>query len=965
MLGVTFAPTAGASIEASLVVTDNSAKSPQSVPLSGTGITPAAVSLSPPSLNFGSIVIGANVTAQTVTVTNTGESSLTITGVSLSGGNASLFSDTSTCGSTLAAGASCQLTVNFAPTASGPASAALLLTDNAANSPQSISLAGSGITPAALTITPPNVSFGSVLIGSQSTQQTVTLTNSGGAALTIGSVQLTGQGASLFSLTNSCGATLAGGATCSVAVTFNPIAAAFASASLTIVDISANSPQAVALSGTGITPAAASVSPSSLNFGNVVIGTSATAQTVTITNTGGAPLTINTVSVAGAKAALFSDSNSCGSVLAGGASCELLVNFQPIAAGPVAASLTIADSAANSPQTIALSGTGITPAALTITPPSVSFGNVLLGTAATPQTVTLTNSGEATLTIASIQLAAAGASAFTTSNTCSSSLAGGAVCTVQIGFQPTLTGAATTSISIADSAPNSPQAIPLAGTGALTLPASVIVYGATPSGISAAIEAGQMGKQVTLLEPSLHVGGMMSNGLGFSDTYNSAAIGGLARQFFQNVDTYYANSPLANGGLYFEPHAAEAVFNSMLAQHANITVVLGASLVSVQMTGTTITGLTASDGITYQGGEYIDASYTGDLMAAANVSYVVGREQFAQYGELAGGVGVPRQFGAEPIDPYITPGVPSSGLIAHVEPDDLPPSGSADSTVMAYNYRLCVTFNAANQIPFSEPANYDPAEFEILGRLAAAANPPMLFSNFFATNQLPDGKLDMNQRGFFSTDEVGESNGYPDGSATQRAQIEAEQKRFILALIHFVQTDPRIPSSAQQTANAIGLCKDEFTDNGGWPRQIYVREARRMVGAYVMTEKNLNLQTTVPDSIGVGGYSIDDHLHHIVNINGEIYVESDVGTSPSPYSISYQSLTPLASQASNLLVPVDNSSSHVAYDSMRIEATYMILGQAAGAAASLAIDAQEAVQSVDYGALSSQLLQDGAILTPP
>ena len=964
-VGVTFAPTAGTSIGASLVITDNSAKSPQTVPLSGTGITPATASLSPPSLNFGSIVIGTNVTAQTVTVTNTGESPLTISGVSLAGANASLFSDTSTCGSTVAAGASCQLTVSFVPTASGPAAAALLLTDNGANSPQSIPLAGAGIAPALLTITPPNVGFGNVLIGSQSTQQTVTLTNSGGAALTIGSIQLTGTGASLFSLTNSCGSTLASGATCSVAVIFNPIAAAFASASLNIVDSSANSPQAVALSGTGITPAAASVSPSSLNFGNVVIGMPGTAQTVTITNTGGAPLTINTVAATGAKASLFSDLNSCGSVLAGGASCELLVNFQPTAAGPATASLTIADSAANAPQTIALSGTGITPAALTVTPPSVSFGSVLLGTPATPQTVTLTNSGDATLTIAGIQLTAAATSAFTTSNTCSSSLAGGAACTIQIGFQPTLTGPASASINIADSAANSPQAIALTGTGALTLPASVVVYGATPSGIAAAIEAAQMGKQVTLIEPSLHVGGMMSSGLGFSDTYHSAAIGGFASQFFQNVNTYYAGSPSTNGGLYFEPHVAEAVFNSMLAQHANITVVLGASFVSVQMTGTTITGLTASNGVTYQGGEYIDASYTGDLMAGANVSYVVGRESSSQYNELAAGVGVPWQFGTNPIDPYITPGDPSSGLIAHVESDDLPAPGSADNTVMAYNYRLCITFDQANKIPVPVPADYDPAEFEILGRLATAANPPMPFSNFFATNQLPNGKLDMNQRGFFSTDEVGESNGYPDGSATQRAQIEAEQRRFILALIHFVQTDPRIPSSAQQIANAIGLCKDEFTDNGGWPRQIYVREARRMVGAYVLTQSDLNLQTTVPDSIGVGGFTIDDHYHHIVNINGEIYLENDLGDTPSLYPISYRILTPVASQTSNLLVTVDSSSSHLAYDSMRIETTYMILGQAAGAAASLAVDAQEAVQSVDYGALSSQLLQDGAILTPP
>jgi len=505
----------------------------------------------------------------------------------------------------------------------------------------------------------------------------------------------------------------------------------------------------------------------------------------------------------------------------------------------------------------------------------------------------------------------------------------------------------------------------LAGAGTWKIPPIVIVYGATPAGIAAAIEAAKLGKQVTLLEPSQHVGGMMSSGLGFSDTYAAAAIGGIARQFFQNVDNYYAGNPSSGGGLYFEPHVAEDVFNSMLAQQSNITVVPGAVLQSVQMMGTAITGLTAGNGNTYQGGEFIDASYTGDLMAAANVSYTVGRESTAQYGEPSAGVSTPTLLGTLPIDPYMTPGDPGSGLIAHVEPDSLGAPGTADTSVMAYNYRLCVTFDKANQVPFPVPPGYDPAEFEILGRLAESASPPMQLSDFVLTNQLPNNKLDLNTHGFFSTNEVGESYGYPNGSAAQRAQIAAEQERYIQALIHFIQTDSRIPQFVRQTVNRIGLCKDEFTDNGAWPRQIYVREARRMLGTYVVTQKDVNQEVAVPDPIGVGGYTLDDHYHHIVNMNGAVYGDRKIGYRPSPYPISYRILTPPASQASNLLVPVDVSASDAAYDSLRIETTYMILGQASGAAASLAIDAQEMVQSVDYGALSTQLQQDGAVLTPP
>jgi len=710
---------------------------------------------------------------------------------------------------------------------------------------------------------------------------------------------------------------------------------------------------------------AVQISPGSINFGALPVGTKSPPQFLTLLNNGNAPLAISNVTLTGTPASSFTITNGCGTTLASGSTCQIQLTLLPNAPGQATASLSIADNAPNSPQSVAISGTGLAPAGALVSPPSLSFGSILVDMQSAAQTVQLTNPGGETLSITSVGLTGPGASSYTLTNSCGSTLAAEASCKIAVDFGPTAATSLSASLVIADNASGSPQSVALTGTGRARLLPSVIVYGATPAGIAAAIEAAQLGKQVTLLEPSQHVGGMMSSGLGFSDTYASAAIGGIARQFFQNVNTYYAGNPASGGGLYFEPHAAEDVFNSMLAQQSNITIVPGASLASVQMTGTAIAGLTASNGVTYAGGEYIDASYTGDLMAAANVTYTVGRESTLEYDEPSAGVSTPALFGLEPIDPYSTPGDPNSGLIAHVQPDTLGAPGTADSSVMAYNYRMCITFDPSNKIPFPVPALYNPAEFEILGRLSEGTNPPMQITGFLVANELPNNKLDMNTHGYFSTNEVGESNGYPNGSAAQREQIAAEQARYIQALMYFLQTDSRIPKAVQQKVQGVGLCKDEFTDNGGWPRQIYVREARRMIGTYVLTEADVNLQTTVPDSIGLGGYNIDDHNHHIVNIDGAVYVDRRVGYHPSPYPISYRILTPLVSQVSNLLVPVDFSSSDVAYNSLRIETTYMIVGQAAGAAASLAIDAQQPVQDVDYGALSAQLQKDGAVLTPP
>jgi hypothetical protein len=497
-----------------------------------------------------------------------------------------------------------------------------------------------------------------------------------------------------------------------------------------------------------------------------------------------------------------------------------------------------------------------------------------------------------------------------------------------------------------------------------SISADVIVFGASPSGIMAAIEAASLGNQVILLEPTQHVGGLMSNGLGATDRYDDFLPGGLPTEFFRQIDAYYGETP-GKPSYDFEPHVAEQVFNSMLGQYSNISVVLGVTISSLQITGATINNLTGTNGVTYFAREYIDASYTGDLMAAANVSFTVGRESSAQYGESLGGVGTPAQVGSKPIDPYIVPADATSGLIAHVFSDVLGTPGSADTAVMAYNYRLCVSSDPNNQIPFSAPPNYHPSEFELLGRLVSSAKSPPTLSSLLSLVALPNKKFDLNNTGPMSTDEVEESFGYPNGALSERQQIEAEQKRYTQALLYFLETDARIPQTVRSSLQALGLCKDEFTDNGGWPHQIYVREARRMIGTFIMTESNLKPDTTIRDSIGVGGFNVDDHYEHVVNINGTVYWENHGGVSQGLYPIPYGILTPQASEATNLLVPVCVSASHVAFDSLRIEVTYMIMGQAAGAAASLAIEENTSVQTVGYRTLSAQLLSDGLVLTPP
>jgi hypothetical protein len=357
-------------------------------------------------------------------------------------------------------------------------------------------------------------------------------------------------------------------------------------------------------------------------------------------------------------------------------------------------------------------------------------------------------------------------------------------------------------------------------------------------------------------------------------------------------------------------------------------------------------------------------------MARAAVPYTVGRESNGTYGETHNGSGGDGRDTPFNVDPYVVPGTPSSGLLPHVTPRPAVITiGAADDLVEAYNYRLCVTKNPANRIPFPPARSYNPAEFEVLARwfdgMAARAT-AVSFADVVSMGALPNQKYDLNNKGFFSTDLVGESKAYPDADHATRDAIADRHQQYMLGLLQFLGTSPRVPSAVRATVNAYGLCKDEFTDTGGWPHQLYVREARRMIGAYVMTENDLRLTTAIADPVALGSYAMDSHYTRRMATSVAVEGEGlDYTPLSSPYPIAYRSLTPRAADATNLLVPVCLSASHAAYKSLRMEPVYMELGHAAGVAAALAVEAGTAVQDVPYADLANALRAEGQKLTWP
>jgi hypothetical protein len=519
----------------------------------------------------------------------------------------------------------------------------------------------------------------------------------------------------------------------------------------------------------------------------------------------------------------------------------------------------------------------------------------------------------------------------------------------------------------------------------------VVVYGGTSAGIIAAVQAKKMGKTVIVVGPDRHLGGLSSGGLGFTDTGNKAVIGGLAREFYHRIWLHYQQpdawrwqkpeeygnkgqgTPAVDGAQrtmwIFEPHVAETVFEHLVREY-RIPVARDEWLDrdgGVTKSAGRITAIRMLSGRTYAGTMFIDATYEGDLMAAAGVEYHVGRESKETYGEQWAGVqtGVlhhRHHFGVlkQPISPYVVPGDPASGVLPRISTSPPGAYGSGDARVQAYCYRYCVTDHPENRRPFPKPDGYDPRQYELLLRVYEAG----WRETFQKFDAVPNRKTDSNNHGPFSSDNIGFNYDYPDASYERRRQILKEHQNYQKGWLYFIANDPRVPKDVQGEMRRWGLAKDEFTDNGGWPHQIYVREARRMVGTFVMTEHELTKRRSTPDSVGMGSYTIDSHnVQRYITPEGSVQNEGDIGVSlPAPYEIAYGALVPKRGHADNLIVPVCVSSSHIAFGSIRMEPVFMILGQSAASAAALAIDGGFAVQDVPYAKLRDRLLRDGQIL---
>jgi hypothetical protein len=521
--------------------------------------------------------------------------------------------------------------------------------------------------------------------------------------------------------------------------------------------------------------------------------------------------------------------------------------------------------------------------------------------------------------------------------------------------------------------------------------ADVIVYGGTSAAMTAAIKAKELGHSVIVVSPDKHLGGLTAGGLGWTDTGNKAVIGGLSREFYHRVWQHYnqpeawsqqtresygnkgQGNPAIDGAQrtmwIFEPSAAEKVFEQWIKEK-EITLVRPALLdreQGVEVENKRIKSIRTLDGATFNGKMFIDATYEGDLMAAAGVSYHVGREANAQYGEQWNGVQVGilhhrHHFGVlkEGISPYVVAGDPNSGVLPNVSSDPPGEYGQADHRVQAYCFRMCLTNHPANRIPFPKPDGYDPNQYEILRRVLVAGWRE-LFDKY---DPIPNLKTDTNNHGPFSTDYIGMNYDYPNASYERRREIIQAHRRYQQGLLYFMANDPGVPQDVREAMSKWGLSKDEFMDNDHWPHQIYVREARRMVGEFVMTEHELVKTKPVVDSVGMGSYTIDSHnVQRYITPEGFVQNEGDIGVSAKgPYPISMKSLMPKKEEIENLVVPICISSSHIAFGSIRMEPVFMILGESASTVASIAIQNNSSVQNVTYAEVKPKLLAAGQVL---
>lgn len=537
------------------------------------------------------------------------------------------------------------------------------------------------------------------------------------------------------------------------------------------------------------------------------------------------------------------------------------------------------------------------------------------------------------------------------------------------------------------------MALTLVSCGSNSRNTDVVVYGATSGGIAAAIQARRLGKSVVVLEPGTHLGGLTTGGLSWTDIGNKIVIGGIAREFYQRIkkkyddpklwasetrDEYFErrrgpNQKNEDAMWTFEPKVASAVYDEMLAE-AGIKVITKARLdlapgKGVMKENGRITAIVMEDGTRYEGKVFIDATYEGDLLAKAGVSYAVGRENNSDYDETWNG-SQPNHFhyhqfpkGAN-VDPYVVPGKRDSGLLPIIDPTGPGEEGKGDRRIQAYCFRMCLTSDPKNMLPIEKPAGYDEKDHELLLRFTETGKYHEPSSKY---DPIPNLKTDTNNHGAVSTDYMGANWDYPEADYATREKIIKRHEVYQKGYMWTLQNHPRVPAKLREYYRQWGLPKDEFTNNGSWPTQLYIREARRLLGPVVMTEHHVMGRQIVEDSVGMGAYGMDSHnVQRYVTKEGFVRNEGNVqvGGFP-PYPVSYRAIVPKKTEVANLLVPVALSATHIAYGSIRMEPVFMVLGQSAATAASLAIDGNIAVQDIPYPKLREQLLTDKQVLEAP
>jgi hypothetical protein len=493
----------------------------------------------------------------------------------------------------------------------------------------------------------------------------------------------------------------------------------------------------------------------------------------------------------------------------------------------------------------------------------------------------------------------------------------------------------------------------------------VLVYGATAGGVMAAVAAAEEGARTLLVGENAHVGGMVSGGLGKTDIERGERlIGGLAARFFAAVGAHYGEGPAYR----FEPSVAEATFQSLLAS-AGVTVVGDHPLDGIEREGPRLAVARFGD-MTVAASTFIDASYEGDLLRAAGVAHAIGREGRDAYGESLGGriemLPNPHQFHStfSALDD-------AGALLPGVRPyESLARLGGGDGLVQSYCYRLCLTDDPANRLPIGPPGDYDPQRYVLVERYLAALGDGATVRDFLGIGRTRNGKTDVNSGGPVSTNLLGASQPYPTASRAERAAIAEAHRSWAHGLLYLLQTDAAVPAAIRDELIPFGLPADEFTDTGGWPHQLYVREAARMLGEHVLTEHDLRSERAAPDSIGMGGYNVDIRevqwvaapIYRFPDVFPEVMVEGYLSAPVPPYTIPYRSLLPRRDECENLLVPVCVSASHVAFSSFRMEPQYMIAGESAGVAAARAAADRRAVHDVSIDDLRARLRGRGQIL---